>query len=186
MRNIRSENEHQHSCYVPTGDIYFLYVRYYILKATDEIRSSKAFLIIQTVGQEDFLLYWSVAAVITELLPRPTGVSGISEGQLLSGGERLPLCPPGRQHHDRHQRQHGDRVHGLHQGPVLPGKVQVLPPARPPAGQNQGHPAPGEPGHSRRGHGEHSVRARSHTQVARTLIRLREQFFLSALNSISE
>lgn len=64
------------------------------------------------------------------------GVSGVSEGKLLPGGERLSLCPPCRQHHDRHQWQHRHRVHGLHQGSVLPGKVQVLPPAGTPAGQN--------------------------------------------------
>lgn len=96
------------------------------------------------------------------------GLSGVSKGQLLSGGERLSLRSPRRQHYDRHQRQHRHCMHGLHQGSVLPRKVQVLPPAGSPAGQNKGCPAPGEPGHSRRSHGEQSAEACAHSFTTHT------------------
>lgn len=70
----------------------------------------------------------------TVLLP---GVPWVPAGQLRSRGDGLPLRPPERQPHDRHQRQHCHCVHGLHQEPLLQGEVQVFSPACTFAGQNQ-------------------------------------------------
>ena len=58
----------------------------------------------------------------------------------------MSLRSPGRQHDDRHQRQHGHRVYGLYQRALQQRGLQVRPPPRSPSGQDQGQPAPGQPG----------------------------------------
>lgn len=86
------------------------------------------------------------------------GMQGVPERQLCPGRDRLSLCTPRRQHHDRHKRQHRNRLYGLHKGALHEGEMQIFSPSCTLAGQNQSCAAPsqpsrgGRPGSRGRGH----------------------------------
>lgn len=86
------------------------------------------------------------------------GMQGVPERKLCPGRDRLPLCTPRRQHHDRHKRQHRNRLYGLHKGALHEGEMQIFSPSCTLAGQNQSSAAPsqpscgGRPGSRGRGH----------------------------------
>lgn len=85
-------------------------------------------------------------------------MQGVPARKLCPGGDRLPLCTPRRQHHDRHKRQHRNRLYGLHKGALHEGEMQIFSPSCTLAGQNQSCAAPsqpsggGRPGRRGRGH----------------------------------
>ena len=65
-----------------------------------------------------------------------SGVPGLFARELQPGRARLQVRPPARQGLSRPQRQLRHRMHGLHQGPVLQGGLQVLSSPRPPPGSH--------------------------------------------------
>lgn len=84
------------------------------------------------------------------LFPLVSGMQGVPARKLCPGRDRLPLCTPGRQHHDRHQRQHRNRLYGLHKGALHEGEMQIFSPSCTLAGQNQSRAAPSQPGRGSR------------------------------------
>lgn len=93
------------------------------------------------------------------LLPRVLGMQGVPARKLCPGRDRLPLCTPRRQHHDRHKRQHRNRLYGLHKGALHEGEMQIFSPSCTLAGQNQSCAAPSQPS----GGGRPGSRGRGHS-----------------------
>ena len=93
------------------------------------------------------------------LLPRVPGLQGVPARKLRPGRDRLPLCAPRRQHHDRHKRQHRNRLYGLHKGALHEGEMQIFSPSCTLAGQNQSCAAPSQPGRG----GRPGSRGRGHS-----------------------
>lgn len=73
------------------------------------------------------------------------GMQGVPARKLCPGRDRLPLCTPRRQHHDRHKWQHRNRLYGLHKGALHEGEMQIFSPSCTLAGQNQSCAAPSQP-----------------------------------------
>ena len=65
-----------------------------------------------------------------------SGVPGLFARELQPGRARLQVRPPARQNFSRPKRQLRHRLHGLHQGQVLQGGLQVLSSPRPPPGSH--------------------------------------------------
>lgn len=86
-------------------------------------------------------------------------MQGVPARKLCPGRDRLPLCTPGRQHHDRHKRQHRNRLYGLHKGALHEGEMQIFSPSCTLAGQNQSCAAPSQPGRG----GRPGSRGRGHS-----------------------
>lgn len=72
------------------------------------------------------------------------GLPRVPAWELHTGRERLPLRSPDWDCHDRHEWEYCHSLHGLHQGEMLSGEMQVLSSPCTPAGQNQGSSTPGE------------------------------------------
>lgn len=101
----------------------------------------------------------SLSSASCASLPCVLGMQGVPARKLCPGRDRLPLCTPRRQHHDRHKRQYRNRLYGLHKGALHEGEMQIFSPSCPLAGQNQSCAAPSQPS----GGGRPGSRGRGHS-----------------------
>lgn len=83
--------------------------------------------------------------IVCSCSPCVLGMQGVPARKLCPGRDRLPLCTPRRQHHDRHKWQHRNRLYGLHKGALHEGEMQIFSPSCTLAGQNQSCAAPSQP-----------------------------------------